>query len=267
MVTRSISSKYYDKEYFALCGGHREFFKGKISENLYYAYKLAKIKKGMEVLDIGAGRGELAVKCAQAGALVKAIDYSGAAIKIALDNLAVRAGKEVAQRVTFRKMNAKKITFPENSFEVVFMNDVVEHLYPEELKLAILEIRRVIRPGGRLIIHTPNVGLIRPVSFLAKILFRWDSPKQHVNEQSWFSLKNELKVLGENSRVFFRARRQYFSEPVRLIKGLPSWSASIAKILDTVWENKIISLVIYNTPLAYLLGTDLWAVVTVEKNR
>lgn len=259
MVIKSVPSKNYNREYYALCGGHKAFFKGEISECLNYAFRLAEIRRGMRVLDIGAGRGELAVKCAQAGATVMAIDYSQAAVEIALNNLASRVDKKVARKVTYKRMNAKKIAYQKNYFNVVFMNDVVEHLYPEELKKVFLEIRRVIKPEGKLIIHTPNVGLIKPVCFLAKIFFNWQPPKEHVNEQSWFSLRQELKIF-KKSRVYLRPRKRYFSEPVGLIKDLPSWSSQVASFLDNVWENKIMAFIIYHTPLSLILGTDLWAV-------
>ena len=100
---------------------------------------------------------------------------------------------------------------------------------------------------------------------MAKIIFNWEPMKEHVNEQSWFSLKKELDIFGQVNQVYFRPRKRYFIEPAKLIKGLPSWSIPAANLLDKAWENKIISFIIYHTPLVFILGTDLWAVVTVEK--
>lgn len=266
MTIRSVSSKNYNRQYYSFCGGHKELNRGDLSEHLKHAYKFAKIKKGTRVLDIGCGRGELALKCAKAGAIVNAIDYSQAATDVALKNLAKRADKKTASRVTFEKMDAKKLSFPQNSFDVIFMTDVVEHLYPEELNLVIEQVRRVISHGGRLIIHTPNVLLIKPICLTAKILFNWDHPDLHVNEQSWFSLKRNLNILSKKNRVFFKPRTRYFSEPVSLIDNLPGWSTFMGNLLDQIWENKIISFVIYHSPLVLILGTDLWADVTVNKN-
>ena len=51
----------------------------------------------------------------------------------------------------------KALQFDDGFFDVVFMMDVVEHLYPHELSAAFDELRRTIRPGGLLVMHTsPN---------------------------------------------------------------------------------------------------------------
>lgn len=262
---KSVPSEFYTKEYYRLCRGYEEFRKGNISQRLVYAFNLADLKKRMDVLDIGAGRGELAVKCAEEGARVKAIDYSQAAIEIAKENLKKRVDKKVAKRVVFERMNAKKIIYPDKSFDVVFMLDLVEHLYPEELKQAFLEIKRVLKPGGRAIIHTPNAWLISWICFLTKIFFRWEEAEGHVNDQSFFSLHNNLRLLGGRKIVFFRSRKDCFSEQAHTIKWLPSWTIRLVSLLDKLWENKVISFLIYHTPLVFFLGTDLWAVVEIPE--
>jgi len=163
---RSVPPELYPKEYYlSSCRGFEEFLRGGISQRLVYALSLADLKKGMDILDVGMGRGELVIKCAQAGAYAKGIDYSQAAVKIAKESLK-RVDKEVAKRVSFERMDVKKISYPDQSFDVVFIIDVVEHLYPEELKQAFLEIKRVLKPGGRMIIHTSNAWLIGMTSFL-----------------------------------------------------------------------------------------------------
>ncbi len=262
---RSLSPKLYTRKYFLTqCGGFKEFLKGGIQKRLLYAYALADINKVMRVLDVGTGRGELAVKCAEAGAYVKAIDYSQAAIEIAKENL-TNVDKEVAKRITFEKMNAKKISYPSKSFDVVFMIDVVEHLYPEELKQSFLEIKRLLKPGGKMIIHTPNAWLINSMYFFAKIFFKWKKQDVHVNEQSFFSLHRGLRLFDGKARIFFRKRKGYFSGALYNVKTLPSWTAGLAKLLDKIYENKIVSFFIYHTPLVSFLGSDLWAIVEIPR--
>lgn len=266
---RTIPSKLYDKEYFLTkCGGFEEFLKGGICQRLLYALSLVDLEEGMSVLDVGAGRGEIAIKCAEAGAYVKAIDYSQAAIEIARESLK-RVDKKIAERVVFEKMNAKKISYPDKSFDAVFMIDVVEHLYPEELRRGFLEIKRVLKPGGRVIIHTGNFWLLKPFYFLARIFLRWRKQELHVNEQNFFSLHHNLRPFGGKIRIFFRPRKKYFFGAVHGVRRLlPFWAVSLASFLDKLWENTAISFLIYHTPLALFLGTDLWAIVEVpKKNR
>jgi ubiquinone/menaquinone biosynthesis C-methylase UbiE len=48
------------------------------------------------------------------------------------------------------------LPFPDNYFDIVVMIDVVEHLYDPDY--AISEVRRVLRPGGFIVISTPNLA-------------------------------------------------------------------------------------------------------------
>lgn len=262
---RSISPKIYTKEYYlSSCRGFEEFLEGGISQRLVYAISLADLKKGMHILDVGTGRGELVIRCAEGGVYATGIDYSQAALEIAKKSLK-RVDRKVAKRVLFERMNVKKISYPDKSFDVVFMIDVAEHLYPEELRQAFMEIKRVLKPGGKVIIHTPNVWLIRQIDFFAKIFFKWEEHKEHVNEQSFFSLRRELRLFGGRKRIYFRPRKECFSEIARSVKNLPSWTIRLADLLDKFWESKVISFLIYHTPLVFVLGTDLWAVVELPQ--
>ncbi|MDT7889012.1 MAG: methyltransferase domain-containing protein [Desulfurococcales archaeon] len=48
------------------------------------------------------------------------------------------------------------LPFPNNYFDVVVMVEVVEHLYDPDY--AISEVRRVLKPGGFIVISTPNLA-------------------------------------------------------------------------------------------------------------
>ena len=51
--------------------------------------------------------------------------------------------------------SGEQLPFEDNAFDLVTANMVVEHVATPERLFA--EVRRVLTPGGRLIIHTPNV--------------------------------------------------------------------------------------------------------------
>jgi SAM-dependent methyltransferase len=112
------------------------------------------------------------------------------------------------------------------------MLDIVEHLYPDELHIALRDAKRVLKPGGRIIIHTaPNVWYDRyayPVVRLVRILIgqgegyprnpRALIPQNvhvHVNEQSALSLWRSLRRHGfQNVRAWLSTPPQHRQENI-----------------------------------------------------
>ena len=83
----------------------------------------------------------------------------------------------------------ERLPFPENSFDEVLFNEVFEHLRID-LLFTMEELRRVLKPGGRLWLSTPNVRSARGiVNFLFKkevwsrmgggIFAQWDHLRTH----------------------------------------------------------------------------------------
>jgi SAM-dependent methyltransferase len=64
----------------------------------------------------------------------------------------------------YRDVNVEKdqLPFPNGHFEVALFCEVIEHL-PQDALAALLEIKRVLKPGGYLIVTTPNVGRLENV--------------------------------------------------------------------------------------------------------
>lgn len=229
---RRVDPKVYTKEYYLTdCTGHEEFkasFGKKLDTSLTEIKKHIEVKQGMNILDVGCGRGEFVFYCASKGAKTIGIDYADASIELA--NFA-RAKQSVAiqKRTKFMKMDAKELKFPKSSFDLVIMTGVVEHLYPEELNIAFEKIRNVLKPDGELIVHTAPNKLFDdvayrfycyPMSSLITNLWnrftkskypniappqeiRKDSHKiMHINEPTYFSLYNLYKEFGFKGRIF-----------------------------------------------------------------
>ena len=150
---------YTDDYYLTNCHGHEDFVLSggrKVGPRFIKALSLAGDLRGKRVLDIGCGRGELVIQSAMRGAEAWGIDYAQAAVDIAERALA-GIDAELRGRTHVAQMDVKALQFDDGFFDVVFMMDVVEHLYPAELALAFDELRRTIRPGGLLVMHTsPN---------------------------------------------------------------------------------------------------------------
>jgi ubiquinone/menaquinone biosynthesis C-methylase UbiE len=164
----TVSPDVYDSRYFfASCEGYKEFRESggrKLGARFQKALAMAQIQPGERVLDIGCGRGELVVHAALLGAQATGIDYAEEAVRIANETLAAHP-PEVRERAQVRQMNARAMDFADESFDLAFMSDIVEHLYPHELAEALQETRRVLRPGGRLIVHTCPNRLLYEVTY------------------------------------------------------------------------------------------------------
>lgn len=114
------------------------------------------------VLDIGAGSGEALAWHRGRGCRVAGLDPDPAAARIACEHaLEVRAG-------AFRDG-----LWPTGSFDAVTMDQVIEHL-PDPLS-ALRAAARLLRPGGRLVISTPN-GAAALRRILGRRWQHWHAP-------------------------------------------------------------------------------------------
>lgn len=124
-----------------------------------YEQRLQQLIPGKAVLEYGCGTGSNAMRLAQSAAHITGIDLS---------DVAIAQARQVAERyhktnMTFETMNAEKMTFPDQSFDVVFGSSILHHL---ELHSAYASISRVLRPGGSALFleplgHNPLINAYR----------------------------------------------------------------------------------------------------------
>jgi ubiquinone/menaquinone biosynthesis C-methylase UbiE len=97
---------------------------------------------GKKVLEIGCGSGVDAMEFARHGAIVTATDITDSAVKLTQE-LATETGFPV--KVV--KASANSLPLPDASFDGVYCYGVLHHI--PEVETALAEIRRVLKPGGR----------------------------------------------------------------------------------------------------------------------
>lgn len=136
-----------------------------------------------DVLELGCGEGELAARVAQElGAQVVAIDQSERMVELAR-----------SRGVDARVGDAQEVPFPDGSFDVVVAAWMLYHV--TDLDRALAQIRRVLRPGGRLVATTNYADHLHEMFALVDIT-TWPLP---------FSGENGEEILG---RVFARVERR-----------------------------------------------------------
>src|SRR5712692_5573664 len=108
------------------------------------------------VLEYGCGQGSHAFYLAARGAAVTGIDLSDVAIDQGRD----RARRERLD-VTFRVMDAERLDFEDDSFDLICGVAILHHL---DLQKALSEVSRTLRPGGLAVFleplgHNPAINL------------------------------------------------------------------------------------------------------------
>jgi ubiquinone/menaquinone biosynthesis C-methylase UbiE len=107
----------------------------------------AAIKPGFRVLDIGCGTGSMAVliKRTHPGADVVGIDPDPAALSICKSK-----ASRARLAIKFDRGFADHMPYADASFDRVFSSFMFHHLSAEEKAATLVEIRRVLKPGGSL---------------------------------------------------------------------------------------------------------------------
>ncbi len=111
--------------------------------------------KGRKILDIGCGGGLVCEPLARLGASIIGIDPS-------LENITAAVGHKGDLPITYKACSAEEM---EGSFDVILALEVVEHV--TSLEAFLYHCRRLLLPGGRLILSTLNRT---PASFLGGIV-------------------------------------------------------------------------------------------------
>jgi len=107
---------------------------------------------GQRLLDVGCGRGEMLAAFAAHG-----LDCSGLDLAPSAGSLAPQAP------VSLCNVTCEPFPLPDAGFDAVFLKSVIEHMVDPAHLLA--EIMRVLKPGGRLILLTPDWGSVLHVFF------------------------------------------------------------------------------------------------------
>lgn len=127
---------------------------GQIEVEHLHRYFLARdMCRNLDVLDIACGEGYGSALLAQVARSVVGIDVSDQAVAHA-----ERAYPK--SNLSYQQGDARSLPFPDDSLDVIVSFETLEHFYEHDQFLA--EVRRVLRPTGRLIISSPDRDVYSP---------------------------------------------------------------------------------------------------------
>src|SRR5579863_165100 len=98
---------------------------------------------GERVLEVGCGTGCDLLQFAKHGALATGVDITPAHLEL--------ARRRVGKLAEIMEADARRLPFPDASFDYVYSCGVLHHL--DEPRKMVEEIFRVLRPGGRFNVH------------------------------------------------------------------------------------------------------------------
>jgi SAM-dependent methyltransferase len=135
---------------------------------------------GKIILDYGCGTGDNCIDYLSRGAFCHGIDICETYINAA--QKAAQTGGYPQNRYSFQIMDAHRLGFKDETFDIVIGYGILHHLEPT---IALDEIYRVLKPGGRLLLQEPLADnlLLR--------LFRLLTPHARTKDERPFT-KNDI---------------------------------------------------------------------------
>jgi demethylmenaquinone methyltransferase / 2-methoxy-6-polyprenyl-1,4-benzoquinol methylase len=131
------------------------------------AADLAALGPGDSALDVCCGTGDLALELKRrvgSGGSVVGTDFSEPMLALAREK-AARLGLEVS----YRSGNALELPFPDSSFDAATVGFGLRNLV--DLRRGVLELARVVRPGGRVVVLEITTPTRPPLSWFYRLWF------------------------------------------------------------------------------------------------
>ncbi len=158
--------------------------------NRFYAMLARRLgRPGARLLEVGAGLGHL----------VGRLERRFATFAVDVNHWALVQSRAVAARTPLSLASAEALPFEDDSFDVLVLKHVVEHLpHPEQ---ALSEAGRVLVPGGALILSAPN---------LTSVARRWKKERWiGYQDPTHISLKEPDELLALLQACGFEIRRVF----------------------------------------------------------
>jgi len=148
------------------------------------AFLLGEVRSGDRALDLGCGAGQFTTLLADTGAQAVGADVAEAALARA---------RAVDPRLDLRLVPVDgPLPLEDNAFDLVWSSEVIEHVADTARWLS--EVRRVLAPGGRLLLTTPAHGRLQVA--LGGIERMSDPLGDHLHLYTRRSLQGLLKQFG-----------------------------------------------------------------------
>lgn len=197
----------------------------------HHLVQFAGVKSGERVLDVACGTGVVAVTAARLGTKVTGLDLSPALLERAKFNASVA---EV--EVSLTEGDVEMMPFEDNSFDVVLSQ--FGHIFAPRPQVAITEMLRVLKPGGKIAFATwpPELYTGRMFALVARYL---PPPPDIAPPVQWGEPKIVRERLGESVTDIVFERERMLSptlSPQHFLKFMESAAAPVIKLVAALKE-------------------------------
>lgn len=176
---------------------HKVMLNGSAIQRFWHKRKFSEVARRIgdsdSVLDFGCGPGsflsvlaDMKPRCRSTG-----MDVAGNQIEFARAHIA----PEFSDRVNFQSVETGKEALPvaPASVDAFTCIEVIEHIHPFLANRILSEARRVLKPGGKLLLTTPNYRSLWP--FIEWVLERRSPVKYHDQHISRFTPSSLVKFV------------------------------------------------------------------------
>jgi SAM-dependent methyltransferase len=178
--------------------------------------------RGIDILELGCGLGDLQADMLRAGYHCRAIERSPQMVAAARDTLRRHRGGDPARII---QGSAQSLPFSDSAFDSVVSTFPSEYIYDPN---TIAEVERVLRPGGRLIViegaNLLPVGFIQPLLVLIQML-----------------VYGPAVLLGVRKRRAIDEKVMH-DKPDQILKEMKRPVATTTEVIDDAWFGRQIPL-------------------------
>lgn len=205
---QEISRSFYEKTYYA----NVDILDKALKQRLHY-YKIKKVfelyspANNDVAVDLGSAWGAFSYELARLCKMTIGVDFSEKAARFCTKHMRDLKMSNLA----FMCADAQCTGIKDNTVDVIFSADLFEHLYRDQSLKTLDECRRILRPGGKIVIWTPHRGHILEKLKNHNIILKRDY--SHVDYKPMGFLVEELR------KRCFLIRKSYYTE-----SHIPVWN-------------------------------------------
>jgi len=142
---------------------------------------------GEFVLDVGCSTGA----CARSIVDISKCNYVG----VDIEEHYIKIAKKRSPAASFYAMDARKMSFPEDSFDLAMFIGVMHHMDDDLVKSCLKEVSRVLRKNGRVIIAEP---VFTPGRHFSNLLLSMDRGRNIRDETGYSALFGRFTIVRQN---------------------------------------------------------------------